>query len=78
MTQATFPVRFPVAGMLLSSYPEPMNDDRFTDHARVTPEEAGTVTDANGKKLLAGDPGFMEALAAEAGFEFEDLTGDDD
>ena len=42
-----------------------MTDERFTDHAHVTPEEAGTVKDAKGKELKAGDEGFMEALAKD-------------
>ena len=51
------------------------NTERFTDHAHVTPEEAGTVKDRKtGKELKAGDDGFMEALAEEMGFEFQDLT----
>lgn len=40
----------------------------------VTPEEAGTVKDADGKELKAGDDGFMKALAEEAGFEYVDET----
>lgn len=51
-----------------------MSDERFTDHAHVTPEEAGTVKDASGKELKAGDEGFMEALAKEMGFEYNDLS----
>ena len=47
------------------------NNERFTEHAHVTPEEAGSVK-ADGKELFAGDDGFMEALAKEAGFTYED------
>lgn len=39
----------------------------------VTPDEAGTVKDAKGKELKAGDKGFLEAMAEEQGFEIEDL-----
>ena len=35
----------------------------------VTPEEAGSVKDAQGRELFVGDPGFLEALAREKGFE---------
>ena len=38
----------------------------------VTPDEAGTVKDADGKELRAGDPGFLEALAEQDGFVIED------
>lgn len=40
----------------------------------VTPEEAGAVKGEDGKELKAGDEGFMEALAKEAGFEYVDET----
>ena len=50
------------------------NQERFTEHPHVTPEEAGPVKGANGKDLLAGDDGFMEAMAKEMGFEILDLT----
>ena len=50
------------------------NDERFTEHSHATPEEAGTVTDKDGKELKAGDPGFMEAMAREMGFSYKDLT----
>ena len=49
------------------------NTERFTEHAHVTAEEAGTVKDKDGNELSAGDDGFMEALAKEAGFMFKDL-----
>ena len=47
---------------------------RFTAHPHVTSEEAGTVVDAAGRVLRAGDPGFLEALAKERGFTFTDET----
>lgn len=50
-----------------------LNNERFTEHSHVTPEEAGPVK-ADGKELLAGDDGFMQALAEEAGFEYVDET----
>ena len=49
-------------------------EDRFTEHPHVTAEEAGSVKDKSGKELLAGDPGFMEALAEDRGFKYTDKT----
>lgn len=49
-------------------------EGRFTEHPHVTREEAGPVKDKDGKELWAGDPGFMEAMAEEMGFDFIDLT----
>ena len=54
--------------------------DKKTDPERfafdpVTPDEAGTVKDADGKDLKAGDDGFLEALAKKSGFVIKDLTG---
>lgn len=50
------------------------SEGRFTEHPHVTPEEAGPVKTKDGKELFAGDPGFMEAMAEEMGFDFIDLT----
>lgn len=50
------------------------NQERFSEHPHVTPEEAGAVRDKEGNKLLAGDEGFMEAMADDYGFEFIDET----
>lgn len=34
--------------------------------------EVGTVTDANGKQVGPGQDGFMDALAFEFGFKYEE------
>ena len=47
--------------------------DRFAFDP-VTPDEVGSVKDADGKERKAGQKGFLEALAEQAGFEIEDLT----
>lgn len=35
-------------------------------------DEVGTVTDANGKQVSPGQDGFMEAMALEFGFKYEE------
>ena len=75
MTSRSLGGGFLMDGSLSASYIDTMTDERFTAHAHVKPEEAGTVKDPKtGQALKAGDEGFMEAMAAELGFEFEDLT----
>ena len=52
------------------------NPDKFAFDP-VSPEEAGTVKDDNGKELSPGEDGFLEALAKEAGFTIVDEDATD-
>ena len=45
------------------------NRSKRFDFDPVTPEEAGSTKDGQGRELFPGDPDFLEALARQAGFE---------